>query len=95
VAATSAAGLVTVTWKAPTNTGGGSITNYTATVWSALTGGVSKATCASTAVAPATPALRCTLTSVLPAGTYYVDVTATNTGALTSPPSTPRVSVKV
>jgi hypothetical protein len=84
-----------VTWRAPGSNGGGPIASYTATIWNAVTGGASVGSCTSTAVAPATPALRCTLTSVLPAGTYYVDVTATNTGALTSPPSTPRVSVKV
>lgn len=75
-----------VAWQAPSSSGGSAITSYTATAWSAATGGTSAGTC------PPSPAtdLGCTITGLVNGTTYYVDVTATNSLG-TSLPSSPRV----
>jgi hypothetical protein len=83
---------VTVRWTAPSSTGGASITGYTARLYNALTGGTVVATCTTSAVGPTAPATTCVMPAVA-AGTYYVDVTATNAGGFVSQASSPRTRV--
>ena len=87
--AVAATHVVTVRWTAPSSTGGASIVGYTATMYNALTGGTVVATCTTSAVGPTSPATTCVMPAVA-AGTYYVDVIATNSSGFVSPASTPR-----
>ena len=80
----------TVAWVAPTSTGNSPLTGYTATAWSANTGGVAVGTCDPS---PAT-ALSCTISGLTNGTTYHVDVRARNdyfAGTASSPrePVTP------
>ena len=75
-------GTLSVSWQAPSAPGSGA-TSYTATAWSALTGGTSARTCSATSTS-------CTISNLSRRTTYYVDVTATGPGG-TSQVSTPRV----
>ena len=84
--------VVTVKWSTPTSTGGASIVVYTATLYNALTGGTVVTTCTTSAVGPTSPATTCVM-PVVAAGTYYVDVTATNASGFVSPASTPRTRI--
>ena len=84
--------VVTVKWSAPTSTGGASIVVYTATLYNALTGGTVVTTCTTSAVGPTSPATTCVMPAVA-AGTYYVDVTATNASGFVSPASSPRTRI--
>ena len=77
-------GSVAITWNdAVAN--GDPVTGYTATVYSALTGGTAIGTCTTTG------ALTCTVSGLTNATAYWVAVKATNTIG-TSADSTPRVS---
>ena len=82
----------TISWTAPTSTGGSAITGYQARAWSTATAGTQGPLCSTTAVAPALPATTCTLTGLVAGTTVYVDVVATN-AAGTGAASTPRVAV--
>ena len=84
--------VVTVKWSTPTSTGGASIVGYTATLYNALTGGTVVTTCTTSAVGPTSPATTCVMPAVA-AGTYDVDVSATNASGFVSPASTPRTKV--
>jgi hypothetical protein len=83
---------VTVKWSSPTSTGGASIVGYTATLYNALTGGTVVTTCTTSAVGPTSPTTTCVMPAVA-AGTYYVDVTATNASGFVSPASSPRTRI--
>jgi serine protease len=63
----------TISWTAPTNTGGSPITGYTAT---ASAGGQSCTT---------TTATSCTISGLTNGTTYYVSVTATNAVGISDP----------
>lgn len=76
-------GSLAVTWQAPSAPGSG-VTSYTATAWSALTGGTVARTCSATTTS-------CTISNLTRRTTYYVDVIATGPGG-PSPASTPRIS---
>jgi titin len=86
VVATSDSASTDVTWTAPASTGGAAITSYTATAYTALTGGSVAGTACSTA------SLACSITGLTNATTYYVSVVATN-AAGASLASSPRVAV--
>ena len=75
-----------VSWTAPSSTGGAAITGYTATAYSASTGGIVSGTACTTAY------LTCTITGLTNGTTYYVSVVATN-AAGSGPATSPRVSV--
>ena len=75
-----------VSWTAPTSTGGAAITGYTATAYSASTGGTVSGTACTTAT------LTCTITGLTNGTTYYVSMVATN-AAGSGPATSPRVSV--
>jgi hypothetical protein len=75
-----------VTWVAPVANGGSAITSYTATAYTALTGGsVAGTACASAGSA-------CSITGLTNGTTYFVSVVATN-GAGSSTASSPRTTV--
>jgi hypothetical protein len=75
----------TVSWSAPSATGGSSITGYTARAYEVETGGTAVASCSTTN-------LTCEITGLSNGTTYYVGVTAAN-GMGESVESSPRVSV--
>ncbi len=75
-------GSLAVTWQAPSAPGSG-VTSYTATAWSAITGGTVARTCSATTTS-------CTISNLTRRTTYYVDVIATGPGG-PSPASTPRI----
>lgn len=75
-----------VSWTAPTSNGGSAITGYTATAYSASTGGTVSGTACTTA------GLTCTITGLTNGTTYYVSAVATN-AAGSGPATSPRVSV--
>jgi len=75
----------TVAWLAPLDNGGAAVTGYTATAWSALTGGAASANCS-------TALLTCEITGLTNGTTYYVSVVATN-AAGSSVATSPRISV--
>ena len=73
VTATPGNAQATISWTAPTNTGGSPITGYTAT---ASVGGQSCTT---------TTATSCTISGLTNGTTYYVSVTATNAVGISDP----------
>jgi YVTN family beta-propeller protein len=73
VTATPGNAQATISWTAPTNTGGSPITGYTAT---ASAGGPSCTT---------TTATSCTISGLTNGTTYYVSVTATNAVGISDP----------
>jgi titin len=75
-----------VSWTTPTNNGGSAITEYTATAYSASTGGTVSGT------ACTTTSLSCTITGLTNGTTYYISVLAKNVAG-SGPTTTPRVSV--
>ena len=85
VSATRGNGNVTITWNAAVENGS-PVTGYTATVYSALTGGTVVGTPCTT-----TGALTCTVTGLTNATNYWVAVNATNAVG-TSADSAPRVA---
>ncbi|MEN9799810.1 MAG: hypothetical protein RL653_3507, partial [Pseudomonadota bacterium] len=64
-----------VTWQAPTDNGGATITRYDAY---AKQGGVQRGTCFTTSTAPSTPTLNCNITGLTNGQSYDVTVVATN-----------------
>jgi len=85
VRATAAPGAAVVAWTAPASKRGTPILSYTATAYTALTGGTAAGTCT-------TATLTCRIAGLTFGSTYYVEVVATN-AAGNSPASAPRVSV--
>ena len=84
VSVSAAPAALIVTWAAPTSSNGSTITGYTASAYTALTGGAAVSTCTSSAYT-------CTISTGLSNGTtYYVEVFATN-NAGNSYASSPRV----
>ncbi|MFZ4486081.1 MAG: fibronectin type III domain-containing protein [Candidatus Nanopelagicales bacterium] len=81
VAAAAADTTATVTWSAPSSTGGAAITGYTAT---ASPGGL---TCSSSSTS-------CSIPSLTPAGTYTFTVVAANSAG-TGAPSTPSAALTI
>ena len=75
-----------VSWTAPTSNGGSAITGYTATAYSASTGGTVSGTACTTS------SLTCTITGLTNGTTYYISAMATN-AAGSGPATLPRVSV--
>jgi hypothetical protein len=75
-----------VNWTAPSSTGGAAVTSYTATAYSASTGGTVSGTACTTA------SLTCTITGLTNGTTYYISVLATN-AAGSGPATAPRLSV--
>jgi len=73
VTATPGNAMATISWTAPTNTGGSPITGYTAT---ASVGGQNCTT---------TTATSCTISGLTNGTTYYVSVTATNAVGISDP----------
>lgn len=88
VTARAGNGYATVTWAAPSSTGGSAITQYVVRAYHVAEGGDPIATCEPK---PAT-SLRCDIGPLVNGGNYFIDVTARNS-LLTGPASTPRVSV--
>jgi titin len=76
-------GQITVSWAAA-NLNGGTLLNYTATAFSALTSGSTVQTCTTTT-------LSCTLTGLSNGTTYYISLQTQNTANMFSVRSTPRV----
>jgi hypothetical protein len=66
-------GRLTATWPAPIGTGGSPVTGYTASAYTAASGGTAVRSCTSTAVAR-----RCDLTGLANGTRYYVDVRSAN-----------------
>ena len=85
VVVTAGQTAATVAWLAPSSTGGAAITGYTATAYSASTGGTVSSTCT-------TANLTCSITGLTNGTTYYVSVVATNSAG-SSVATTPRISV--
>lgn len=75
-----------VSWTAPTSNGGSAVTGYTATAYSASTGGTVSGTACTTA------SLTCTITGLTNGTTYYISAVATNVAG-SGTATTPRVSV--
>ncbi len=75
-----------VSWTAPSSNGGSAVTEYTATAYSASTGGTVSGTACTTA------SLSCTITGLTNGTTYYISAVATNVAGSSSA-TTPRVSV--
>jgi hypothetical protein len=75
---------ISVSWAAPAANGNPAPTSYTATAWTAATGGTLVGTCS----AAASP---CPITGLKSGTGYFVDVVANN--GVNGPTSTPRVAV--
>ena len=84
---TAAPTSAVVSWTAPVSTGGSAITAYTATAYSALTGGIAVKSCTTSG------ALTCTITALTNDTNYYVSVLATNAPAGNGAEAAPRISV--
>ena len=85
--AVAAAGGATVYWEAPISNGGSSITSYTASAYTALTGGSVAGTACTTATTT------CVITGLSNASIYYYSVVATNSIG-SSVATSPRVQVQ-
>ena len=88
VTARAGSGYATVTWSAPSSSGGSAITQYVVRAYHVAEGGDPIATCEPKVVTT----LRCDIGPLDNGGNYFIDVTARNS-LLTGPASTPRVSV--
>lgn len=88
VTATRGNGFATVSWRAPSTTGGSRITRYIAHAYSTLTEGTAIAACEPTTAKPT----QCVIGPLPNGSAYYIDVTATNAIGL-SATSAPRVTV--
>ena len=86
--ARAGSGYATVTWSAPSSSGGSAITQYVVRAYHVAEGGDPIATCEPKVVTT----LRCDIGPLDNGGNYFIDVTARNS-LLTGPASTPRVSV--
>lgn len=80
-----------ISWLAPAGDGGSAITQYTARVYSTLTGTTLVTSCTVDVISPSTP-LQCPVGGLVNGRGYGVDVVATNTLG-TGAPSTPRASL--
>ena len=78
-------GSAVITWQAPNNNGS-AITGYTATAFSAASGGTQVSTCSTTG------ALTCTISGLGNGSTYYISMQAQNAAGL-SVRSDPRIAV--
>ncbi len=74
-----------VAWLAPTSNGGAAISGYTASAYSASSGGTLSSSCTTTS-------LSCSIAGLTNGTTYYVSVVATN-AAGSSAATSPRISV--
>ena len=88
VTARAGSGYATVTWSAPSSSGGSAITQYVVRAYHVAEGGDPIAICEPKVVTT----LRCDIGPLDNGGNYFIDVTARNS-LLTGPASTPRVSV--
>jgi len=86
VSVTAATKSAVVRWSAPSSTGGSAITAYTATAYTASTGGTAVSSCSATSAGRT-----CTIPSLTTGATYFVSVAATNAGGVGT--ASPRRSV--
>ncbi|MBU6279860.1 MAG: fibronectin type III domain-containing protein [Actinomycetales bacterium] len=87
VTAVAGKSRVTVRWAAPLSTGGAAVQGYTATAWSAATGGTALGTCSTGARGTS-----CRILGLANGAAVYVDVAARNANGAGAA-STPRVAV--
>jgi hypothetical protein len=87
VSVTAAPAAAVVTWTAPASNGGTPVTGYTATAYTAATGGTVAGSCTTTT------ALTCRISPLTALTTYYVEVVATNAAGNSPAAPSPRATV--